>query len=304
MGFALRRPLDSFGSILGQDIKLASMRAMSEAIAPTPAAAISPSALGTRRWMRAVHAVARDTLIEAFRGRWLWMTILGALGVAATATFVQALALAEQRNIGLGFAAPLARLVAVIIVALSTISSAAREQSDGSLLLALAAPMSRVGWLIGKTMALFFLAVLTATILVLPVIEYVPAPDATFAWFVSLTMELAVVASVSLAIGIAFTRIPPAVCALLAFYATARDLHLFQLLAMRADSYTQFGALAALTQAATAIFPRLDLFTRTDWLLDAAPRIATIMLLALQSSTYCLLALTAAALDMRRKRFD
>ena len=278
------------------------MRAMSEASEPPHSAAISPSRLGVRRWAQAVCTVARDTLIEAFRGRLLWMTLLGALGVATIATFAHDLALTEQRNVGLGFAAPLARLVAVIIIALSAIGSAAREHSDGSLLLALAAPMSRVGWLIGKVLAFFSLAALTAIILIVPLIEYAPAPAAAFAWLASLTMELALVASVSLAIGIVVTRIPLAVCAFLAFYALARDLHVLQLLAMRAERYSQSDALATLARTATAIFPRLDLFTRTDWLFDAAPDIATIALLALQSSMYCLLALSAAALDLRRMR--
>ena len=278
------------------------MRAMNQAIAIPQVAAVLASVLGARRWIRAARTVACDTLIEAFRGRWFWMTLLGALGVAAIATFVHGLALTEQRAIGLGFAAPLARLVAVIIVSLSALGSAAREQSDGTLLLALAAPMSRVAWLIGKFLAFFALAVLTAAILVLPIIEYAPSPLSTFAWFASLITELAVVASVSLAIGLVVIRIPMAVCAFLAFYTLARDLHVMQLLAMRSESYSQSAWLATLVQAATAIFPRLDLFTRTDWLLEAAPGVATILLLALQSSIYCLIALAVAALDLRRMR--
>jgi len=287
-----------FGNYTGSD----RARVVIEATAPVRVPAASSSALGARRWTRALRTVAQDTLIEAFRGRWLWMTLLGAFGVAIIATFVHGLALAEQQEVGLSFAAPLARLAAVIIVALSAISSVAREQSDGSLLLALAAPLSRVGWLLGKILAFFALAALTAIILVLPIIEYAPSPVATFAWWTSLTMELAIVASVSLAIGIVLTRIPLAVCALLGFYALARDAHILQLLATRAQSYSQFDGLATLVHGATAIFPRLDLFTRTDWLLNAAPGAATIALLALQSSVYCALALTVAALDLRRTR--
>lgn len=275
---------------------------MSEVIGPVRGAAVSPSARAARRWTRAVRTVARDTLFEAFRGRWLWMTLLGALGVATIATFAHGLALTEQRNVGLSFAAPLARLVAVIIVSLSAISSAARERSDGSLLLALAAPMSRVSWLIGKILAFFALAALTAIILVVPIIEFAPPPLAALAWLASLTLELALVASVSLAIGIVIPRIPWAVCGFLAFYALARDLHILQLLATRAESYSESGTLALLVQSVTAIFPRLDLFTRSDWLLEAAPGIQTTALLALQSSMYCLLSLTAAALDLRRIR--
>lgn len=269
---------------------------------PRQGAATLPSTLGASRRTRAVRTVARDTLIEAFRGRWLWMTLLGALGVATIATFVHGLALTEQRNVGLSFAAPLARMVAVIIVALSAISSAARERSEGTLLLALAAPMSRFAWLIGKTLAFFVLATLTAVVLVVPMIQYAPPAGATLAWSASLTMELALVASVCLAIGIVVTRIPLAVFAFLAFYVLARDLHILQLLAMRAENYSQLGTLATLVQAATALFPRLDLFTRTDWLFDAAPGIAAMALLALQSLLYCLLALTAAVLDLRRTR--
>jgi len=257
--------------------------------------------LPTARWStRAVRTVARDTLLEAMRGRWLWMATGGALGVAGVATFVHGLALSEERDLALSFAAPLARLVAVMIVALSAISSTVREQIEGTLSLALAAPMRRSSWLIGKTLGFLVLAALTAIVLTLPLCEFAPAPTAVVAWFASLTMELALIASVSLAIGLAVTRIPLATGALVAFYVLARDLHLMQLLAARADNYSQLGVLAPAVQATAALFPRLDLFTRTTWLLGSPPGVEALALIAVQTWIYCLLALTVAALDLQR----
>jgi len=268
-------------------------------------AAFGPRAPGVRLRFpkgtaRAIGAVARDSLREALRGRWLWMAALAALAAAAIAAFAGSLALLEEHDLALSFAAPLARLFAVLIVALSAISSVARERSDGTLLLALAAPMSRQSWLMGKTLGYIALAGLSAIVLALPVLLFAPAPGAAFAWVLSLGMELALVGCMSLTIGMVLPQIPLAVCALLAFYVLSRDLHTVTLLAERANDYSQLGALAALAQAVCSIFPRLDLFTRTEWLLGAAPGIQMLALLALQTAIYCALAFCAALLDLRR----
>jgi hypothetical protein len=251
-----------------------------------------------------MRTVARDTILEAVRGRWLWMAALGALAVAAIAAFASGLALAEDRAVAIAFAAPIARMVAVLIVALTAITSLVREQSERTQLLALAAPMSRTGWLLGKVAGLAVIAALTGMVLALPLALFGPDLLGTLVWVLSLILELVLMATVCLAIGVVLTQIPPAVCAAIAFYVLARDLHVVQLLAARAENYSDFGPAGPVIQAVAAVFPRLDLFTRTEWLLPggaAGHAFAHDLGAAiLQAVIYSLLAFSVAVLDLRR----
>lgn len=248
----------------------------------------------------AVRTVARDTVVEAVRGRWLWMSAVAALAIGVIAAFAQALALSAQHDVAIAFAAPLARVAAVLIVALGAIASVSREQSERTLLLALAAPMSRSAWLAGKALGFLAIAALTALILALPVALCLPAPMPALAWTASLFLELALVASVSLAIGIVLVQVPPAVCAVAAFYVLARDLHVVLLLAQRAENYSELGSAGPVVQFIAAIVPRLDLFTRTDWLLGAVPTLSAYAMVGAQALVYFLLAGSVAVLDLRR----
>ena len=256
-----------------------------------------------RRTTRALRTVIVDTLREAVRGRWIWMSVLGALCVVGIAVFARSLALTEEHALALAFAAPAARLLAVLIVALSAIVSVSREQADRTLLLALAAPMSRTVWIAGKALGLIVMAVVTAVILTLPVLAFGPPPAALLAWSLTLALELSVIAAVALAIAIVLTQVPPAVCAVLAFYVLARDLHVVQLLAQRAQDYSDLGPAGPVVQAVSLLFPRLDLFARTDWLLATPVSAADLATVAAQAVVYLLLALCVATLDLRRAQF-
>jgi len=249
---------------------------------------------------RALQTVMIDTLREAVRGRWIWMSVLGALCVAAIAVFARSLALTEEHDLALSFAAPVARVLAVLIVTLSAVVSVSREQADRTLQLALAAPMSRTLWVAGKALGLIALAAVTAGILALPVLAFGPPPGAMAVWTITLALELAVMASVALAIAIVLTQVPPAVCAVLAFYVLARDLHVVQLLAQRAQDYSELGPAGVLVQALTLLFPRLDLFARSDWLLGVHAPGYDLAMVGAQAVVYILLALTVATLDLRR----
>jgi ABC-type Na+ efflux pump permease subunit len=258
---------------------------------------------GLRQTGWALRTVMADTVREAVRGRWLWMCGAGTLCVAGIATFARALALTDEHALALSFAAPVARLLAVLIIALSAIVSVSREQSDRTLLLALSAPMSRTLWVAGKALGLFALAAVTAGVLALPVLAFGPPPAAFAAWTMTLALELAVIAAVSLAVAIVLVQVPPAVCAVVAFYVLARDLNVMRSLGQRAQDFSEPGAASVVVQAIALLFPRLDLFARSDWLLGMPPSGFDLAVVVAQAAVYVLLALTVATLDLRRAQF-
>jgi len=249
--------------------------------------------------LRVLRTIAGDTLREARRGRWLWLTLLATAAVGAAALFARALALAEAGEVTLAFAAPLARLSAVAIVVLSTVASVVRERSERSLHLALAAPVSRTAWILGKAGGFAALAAGTGLLLAVPVIVAAPGLPAV-AWTASLVLELVLVACVSLAIASVLGQVAPAAAACLAFYALARVMNVVMLLGSHASDYSDLGLFAPVVRSVGAVIPRLDLFTRTDWLLWAPPDASAAATVGVQALVYIGLALAAAVIDLRR----
>ena len=247
----------------------------------------------------ALRTIARDTLIEALRGRWLWLAGCAALLVGLGAGFARSLALTETQDVTLAFAAPVARLAAVLIVVLTTVASVVREKSEGTMLLALAAPVGRAAWLLGKMLGFFLVATLTGLLLAAPVLIVAPS-GAALAWTASLVCELGLIAAVAMAMARVLGQIAPAVSAALAFYVLARVLHVVLLLGERAQNYSDLEAVAPALRIVRAVVPRLDLFTRTDWLLYTPPSWASLWPVLLQALLYVSLALAAAIIDLRR----
>jgi hypothetical protein len=267
------------------------------------AGTLARASQGSRRRRSPLRTIAHDTFVEVLRGRWLWLAACAVLLVAACAGFARTLALSETQEVTLSFAAPLARLIAVLIVVLTTVASVVREKTEGTLLLALAAPVGRASWMLGKALGLAVIAALTGLLLALPVLV-AAEPVAAAAWTLSLILELILVATVAAAIARVLGQIAPAVGAALAFYVFARILHVVLLLGERAQNYSELQALAPLVRVLGALVPRLDLFTRTDWLLGAVPSWPALGGIVLQSLLYCALALAAAVIDLRRARLE
>jgi len=275
-------------------MKVASLTAVDAASAHSVA---SRSLLAARH--RALRTIARDTIREALRGRWFWLVASATLLVSGAAVFARSLALTETHAVTLAFAAPLARLAGVLIVVLTTVASVVREKNDGTLLLALAAPVSRASWLAGKALGFALLAAATALLLALPVLA-TASPGAALAWTLSFVLELILIATVSLAIARVLGQIASAVSATIAFYVLGRLLHVVLLLGERAQNYSNLESLAPVARLLRIVVPRLDLFTRTDWLLDGAPTWASLGEVAAQTLLFALLALVAAIIDLRR----
>lgn len=117
---------------------------MSAVLPPSPVGVRTATGRSARRGgagPRVVPSLARFTLLEAWRSRWPAAVVLLAASVAGVVSFGGAMALTEQREVGLALAAPLARLAAVLVVAAFSVALLARELNDGSIDLVLSAPV-------------------------------------------------------------------------------------------------------------------------------------------------------------------
>ena len=125
------------------------------------------------------------------------------------------------------------------------------------------------------------------------------------AWTASLALELVLVCGVGLLLSISFAQLPAALLSLLAFYTMSRLVGIVMLINARAP--LEGPALLARVGDAVLgalghLLPRLDLFTRTDWLLGASGAAAGTGLALLQVTIWLVLVPAVGWLDFRNRR--
>jgi ABC-type transport system involved in multi-copper enzyme maturation permease subunit len=216
--------------------------------------------------------LARSTFLEARRSGLPWLALgllAAALGLAA---FLSQVAVTESRELQAAFAAALLRAGAAFLLAAHCASSVVREANDKVLELALALPLSRAQYYVGKLTGYSAVGAVLAAVFAVPMLLWA-APGSVALWGVSLAFELLLVAAGSLFFAYTLASVLPAIAATSGLYLLARTVAAIQLLAsspLAEPSWSQRVARGAV-DAVALILPRLDLATRSDWLLYGAP---------------------------------
>ncbi|HCA27894.1 MAG TPA: hypothetical protein DEP05_09725, partial [Betaproteobacteria bacterium] len=217
---------------------------------------------------RQAAAVAFYTLLEGLRNRLVWLAVLAGLAGVAASMFLRGLAVAEGAQIQVVLLAAFLRLAGVFITAVFVVTTMTREFHDQAAALVLSLPLSRAAYLCGK-LAGFMLAAAVIGVL-FALLAALPASGGQWLpWGLSLICELWIVAAFSLLCALTFNQIAAALGASLGFYLLARTIAVVQLMAhtplMFAHTASHRFIVAALDAVAFAL-PRLDEFTRSEWL--------------------------------------
>lgn len=249
-------------------------------------------------------AVARYTVVDLMRSRWRPMiAAMLAIGVAIS-LFAGQLALTERDAVVVSLAAPVLRILCVLLVMALVIAALVREIGDRTHLMALAAPIARGGWIAAKLAGFTTISAMTAAAsgAVLWLLAPPGAGPAAAAWTVSLAMELAICAAIAMTVALALRQVPVALLAAAGVYVAARLIGVIQ----RINAHSPAGegtaagdAMALPLGVLGALLPRLDLFARTDWLTGAP--VDGFWAMPLQAALYLVLMATVAAFDYRKR---
>lgn len=249
--------------------------------------------------------IARYCWLEALRTRYLW-SLIGILLILLTASFFfRSIAVTESARIQLGMFAALARVAAVLLIALHVAGTSARQFQDKETDLLFALDLTRTHYLVGRFLGYAAVCLLTTT-LSGGLIALLTSPGLFFPWFawtLSLWGELMLVCALTMFFMVTFAQIVPAVLFVVAFYLLARSISALQLLS-HSPLFSSGDSLAVLGQrlvdSIALVLPRLDHFTQTAWLLDADAAISLGPVLW-QSLIYTGLVLGAALFDLYRR---
>jgi ABC-type transport system involved in multi-copper enzyme maturation permease subunit len=257
-----------------------------------------------RRIIRVIGPIARATLLEAARSRMIWLVAILCLLCLGLAGFIQQVAIIEAPQIQATVLAAILRAAAAFLTAAFVTMSLVREYNDKVFELMLAQPWPRGVYLAGKFVGFSTAAVALAVIVSLPLLPFVPL-DRLGAWTLSLGCELIIVAAMSLFCVITLAHVVPALATVLGFYVLARSIAAMQVIAAGSETPGTWAERAAdwVIRGIALVLPRLDLMTRSDWLVAAMPAPAVLAGVVGQAVTYAVLLMAAAQFDLHRQNF-
>jgi hypothetical protein len=241
-------------------------------------------------------------MLEARRSGLPWLALGSIIVALALAAFLSQVAITEGGRLQLAAAGALLRACAVFLVAVHVVASIAREANDKGIELALALPVSRHAWYLGKLLGFAACGAVLAVACALPLILWA-GPAELVAWGLSLALECALVAAAALFFASALTQVVPALVAMAGLYLLARAITAIQAIASGPlAEQTVAGRVARGSVDAVAyLLPRLDAVTRTDWLVYGAPAAAPYLQAIVALALYCVLLAAAGLFDISRR---
>jgi hypothetical protein len=211
-------------------------------------------------------------------------------------------ALTEARALQLAVLAALLRACAVFLVAAQVAVSTLREINDKGLEFALAYPLGRPAQYLGRLAGFVAVGALLAAAFAAPLLALAP-PAAVAQWGLSLACETALVAAAALFFSMTLAQVVPAIAATAGLYLLARSMAAIQ--AIAAGPLAEASLPSRLARAAvdgvSALLPRLDLATRTEWLVYGAPDGGELARALGAMGLYTLVLVAAGLFDFHRR---
>src|SRR6185436_1485482 len=246
--------------------------------------------------------VARYTAVEALRSGLPWLAAACVLAVLGLAGFLSQVAITEATALQASVSGALLRACAVFLVAAHVVASTAREANDKGLELALALPISRPAYYLGKLLGFALTGTLLATLFALPLCLWAKPADLA-AWWVSLAAETALVSAAALFFASVLAQLVAAIAATAGLYLLGRSIAAIQAIASSPLAGDSLPSQAAgwVVDALALVLPRLDTVTRGDWLLYGAPPAGELMLSLSGLGLYLVLLSAAGLFDFSRR---
>lgn len=246
--------------------------------------------------------VAWYVLVEARRSGLPWLAAACALAALGFSGFLSQVAITEGAALQAAASAALLRGCAVFLIAAHVVASVVREANDKGLELALALPISRSAWYLGKLIGFACAGTLIAGLFALPLLAWA-APADLIAWCLALAAETALVAAAALFFASALGQTVAAIAATAGLYLLARAISTIQAIAGGPLAGDSLAGQAArwLVDALALLLPRLDGVARGDWLLYGAPPAAELAQALSGLAIYILLLAAAGLFDINRR---
>jgi hypothetical protein len=246
--------------------------------------------------------LARAALLEARRSGLPWLALALLATALALAAFLSQVALTESGELQAAVIAALLRAGGAFLIATHVAASVVREANDKVLELALALPLSRHAYYLGKLGGHGAVALALAAGFAAPLLAWSdPLPVAL--WGASLALELLLVGAAALFFAMTLGNVVAATGATAGLYLLGRSIAAIQLLArgpLADEGWAQALSRGAV-DAAALLLPRLDAATRSEWLLYGPPPSGEYAMAVFSLAAYVVLLTVAGLFDFHRR---
>ena len=249
-----------------------------------------------------VGTFANYTFREMISNRILILIVMFALLGLGLAGFITEVAVTEHKETQLAIVAAVFRFCAVFIMMVFVVSSIVREFNDKCLELYLSMPVSRTVFFVGKIAGFILCGLILSMIFSAVMLLFADLIDIAL-WGLSLTMELAIVATFAFFAVLSFNQqVTAAVFITFFFYLMSRLTDTIELISNSPALFETLGnnILEFVLWILKLVLPPMVNFTKTDWLVYGSDY-SELPGLIFTTVVYCLLIGAMAMWDFVRK---
>ena len=253
--------------------------------------------------LKPIVTMARFTVLEAWRTRLLLLFVVVLALISGMAFLLEQLAITESARLQIAFAAAATRFAAVFVLTLHILTSITREFNDKGLELILSFDLPRSHYILGRLFGFLLIATLLALMASVPQLILAP-PVAALQWSLSLALELAIVAALSLFCVVTFAQLMPSASFVLGFYLLARALSAIRIMSdtpLTGGNTLSHQVMALLVDTLGLALPALDHYAQTTWLIDVGGGWSVLGANVVQTMLYVVLLGAATMFDFYRR---
>lgn len=248
-----------------------------------------------------MFTIARYSLLEAVRGKVLWIISSLLLLSLLISFFISQTALTETRESQVALMAGFLRLSSVFVMIFFVVSSVAREFQDKSIELIFSIAMPRYQIFFGKFLGFSLIAFVIVILYSLALLFYSDT-SAVLIWSLSFWCELSLVALLSLIFILSLENVAVSLISSIGAYALMRFMPAIQSMG---DGPFQDGLfnkfINVFLDLISLLIPRLDNFSQSSWLAVSPPASSDVVSFVIEFVLFVILFSLVGIIDLKRK---
>lgn len=248
-----------------------------------------------------VLTIARYSLLEAIRGKIIWIIASMLILSLMLSFFVGQTALTETRETQVTLMAGVLRLSSVMVMIFFVVSSIARDFQDKSVELLFSISIPRYQVFIGKFAGFSLVAMIAAIIFSFGLLFY-SEPESILIWSFSLWCELTLVALISLIFILSLENVAVSLVASIGSYGLMRLMPAIQSMGDGPFQDSLFNQLInKLIDIIDLLLPRLDHFAQSQWLASSSTQSIDVIYFFLEFALFTSFFVLVGVIDLKRK---
>jgi len=254
-----------------------------------------------------MNSILKYIILTAIRDRLyfgLFAILIAAFGISV---LLGDTALSEKTQMTIVYIAGSSRMIFVIGMVLFTCFHIRRSFDNKEVEFILSKPISRHKFIFTYLLGFILVALMILLPLFLVLLIIATNKIGLIFWSLSIIFEMLIIITFSILAALILKSAVSAVLASLGFYVISRMMGFFVLTIKLPETIADVNSFQRIMHAflkiLSFVFPRLDLFAKSDWLIYGISNYSGIMVITIQSLIYIPLMIFMAFFDFKRKQF-